>query len=235
VIRYETSFRFVTLRCVCVAGMLVVLSGMPSAQVQSASDEAAVTFTFDFPGSDPDHYVITVKFDGQASYVSTGKLSQDAEGGQNFQKEFSVTEATRIRIFDLAKRAHYFQGDLDSRKKNLASTGVKILAYTDSHGTRQGTYNYSMIPAVQDLTQVFQGISATMEYAHRLDYYHRYQKLALDEETKRLEQNAKDSNLMEIQALKPVLQQIADDNTVINVVRARVQRIMMKDGAGAAH
>ena len=41
--------------------------------------------------------------------------------------------------------------------------------------------------AVQQLTQLFQSLSTTLEFGRRLEYFHRYQKLALDEELKRME------------------------------------------------
>ena len=65
-----------------------------------------------------------------------------------------------------------------------------------------------------------------MEFGRRLTYFHRYQKLALDDELKRMEDQARRGDLAEVQALKPVLQEIYDDTSVINVVRARARRII---------
>jgi len=47
----------------------------------------------------------------------------------------------------------------------------------------------------------------------------------LDEELKRMEDMAKGNSLEEIQAIEPILRRIAADPTVINVVRARAQRL----------
>lgn len=223
------------LRC---AGWVVLV--LVSAAVQARAEDRvesqpAVTFTFDFPGSDPSHYALAVAADGHTKYTSTGKLNESSEGGETFQLEFTLSEVTRNRIFDLARRSHYFEGELDSRKKGLASTGVKTLAYRDGQKSRQASYNYSPNPAVQELTQIFQGMSATLEFGHRLDYYHRYQKLALDEETKRMEEMAKDNDLVELQALTGILEGIATDATVINVVRARAQRILDRSTESVRH
>ncbi len=190
----------------------------------SAQQSATVTFTLDFPNSEPDHYVISVSSDGHANYESNGKLSRDAED--------VLSPATRARIFDLAKRAHYFQGDIDSKKRNLASTGSKTLAYKDDQRSTQATYNYSPLAAVQELTQLFQNLSATLEFGHRLQYFHHYQKLALDDELKRMEETAKQNGMVELAALVPILQQIANDNSVINPVRARAQRLLERSEAG---
>ena len=198
-----------------------------------AQNTAVVTFSFDFPGSEPDHYVITVPSDGRASYDSNGKLSADSEAGDPFRLEFTVSEPTRTRVFDLTKRAHYFEGELDSKKKGIASTGTKTLIYKDAHKTSQGSYNYSPIPAVQELTNLFQNLSTTLEFGRRLEYFHHYQKLALDEELKRMEEMSKERMLIEISAIAPILQKIAADTSVINVVRARAQRLLEMAGTSS--
>ena len=185
-----------------------------------------VTFTCDFPGSEPDHYAISVSDDGNAVYDSDSKLN-DSAASEPFHSDFTVSQASRTRVFDLAKRAHYFEGDVDSKKKNLASTGTKTLAYKDAQKSTRATYNYSPIPAVEELTAFFQSLSTTLEFGHRLDYYLRYQKLALDEEMKKMEEMSNSGGLVEMSAVAPILQKIANDPAVIKVVRARAQRLML--------
>ena len=191
-----------------------------------AAEPAKVTFSLDFPGSDPEHYSVSVQSDGHTSYESRTKPASDAVDPAAYQTEFSLSDATRTRIFDLAARAHYFSGKIDSGNKKLAFSGEKELAYTDGQKNFSAAYNYSPQPAVQQLTSLFQSISATLEFGRRLAYDHHYQKLALDDEIKRMEDQAKSGELAELQAVKPILQAIYDDPSVINVVRARAQRIM---------
>jgi hypothetical protein len=195
-----------------------------------AQDTAVVSFTLDFPGSEPSHYIITVSSDGHSNYESDGKLSPDSDADP-FHLDFSLSPGTSKTIFDLAKRAHYFQGQIDSNKKNLASTGVKTLTYKDAQQTGTATYNYSTIAAIQQITQLFQSLSLTLEYGRRLQYFHHYQKLALDEELKRMEQMANENSLRELPAVVPILQTIATDASVINPVRARAQRMIERVGA----
>jgi hypothetical protein len=190
-----------------------------------AQDPARVTFTLDFPGSEPSHYVISVSSDGHSTYESDGKLSPDSEADP-FHLDFSVSPETSKSIFDFAKRAHYFQGQIDSNKRGIASTGTKTLTYKDAQRSATATYNYSPITAVQQVTQLFQNLSMTLEYGRRLQYFHRYQKLALDEELKRMEEMANENNLQELPAVVPILQGIASDTSVINPVRARAQRMV---------
>jgi hypothetical protein len=194
---------------------------------------ATVSFTLDFPQSIPDHYSISVSADGHAEYNSTGKLTPDSEPPDPFHLDFTISPSTRQKIFDLAAKAKYFEGKVDSGKRNLASTGKKVLAYRDGPRSTQAEYNYSPVPAVQELTTLFQNISTTLEFGRRLDYYHHYQKLALEDELKRMEEMTRDKNLDEIQAVAPILQQIATDQSVINVSRARAQRLLAISGVAA--
>jgi hypothetical protein len=189
-----------------------------------AQESSAVTFTLDFPGSEPSHYVISISSDGHSTYDSDGKLSPESDPDP-FHLDFSVSPETSKTVFDLAKRAHYFQGQVDSNKRGLASTGSKTLTYKDAQRRTSATYNYSPIAAVQQVTQIFQNLSTTLEYGRRLQYFHRYQKLALDEELKRMEEAANGNSLQELPAVVPILQRIASDSTVINPVRARAQRM----------
>lgn len=200
------------------------LTGFLQAQ---QSNLPTVGFTCEFPGSDPSHYGFSVSSDGHTSYISDGKLNKDSNpDDEPFRTDLTLSQATTAHIFDLAKQAKYFEGDLQAKKKNIASTGSKTLLYKDAKTGNMATYDYSTIPAVQDLTTLFQQLSATLEFGRRLDYDQHYQKLALDEELKHMEDAAKLGSLAEISMVAPVLQKIADDPGVINEVRARAQRLM---------
>ena len=116
----------------------------------------------------------------------------------------------------------------------LFRSGTKVLIYKDGQRENRASYNYSSVAAVQQLTELLQNMSSTLEFGRRLEYFHRYQKLALDEELKRMEEMANQNQLPELSAITPVLQQIAEDSTVINPVRARAQRILARAASGGS-
>jgi hypothetical protein len=197
-----------------------------------AAAPATITFSLDFPGSDPEHYSISVQSDGRARYDCSGRISRDSDDTETYQTEFTLSDASRTRIFDLAAQAHYFSGKIDSGNKKLAFTGAKKLTYKDGQRDSAAEYNFSQLVAVQQLTTLFQGVAATLEFGRRLAHYHRYQKLALDDELKRMELQARAGELSEVQAVRSILQEIHDDSSVINVVRARAQRIIEMGNGG---
>jgi hypothetical protein len=192
----------------------------------AAAANGTVTFSLDFPNSNPEHYSISVAPDGQTKYECSVRISPDSEDRDTYATEFTLTEPTRARIFDLAAQAHFFSGKIDSGNRKLAFTGTKKLIYSDGQHQSAAEYNYSNQPPVQQLTTLFQSLATTLEYGRRLAHEHRYQKLALDDEMKSMEDQARRGELTEVDAVRPVLQKIYEDPAVMNVVRARAQRIM---------
>jgi|SRR5450759_2935551 hypothetical protein len=208
----------------------ILLSSILAYSQTEAQAPAVLTFTLDFPTSQPEHYLIRVQSDGSARYQSSGRLSPDSDEIDSFDLDFTVAAETRQKIFELAAKAGYFQKDVDSHRKSIAFTGKKTLGYKDARRSGESTYNYSLNPAVQDLTSLMQSLSATLEFGHRLQYDHQYQKLALDEELKRMEEMARTNQLVEVTAIQPILDQIIADQSVINVTRARAQRLLERAG-----
>ena len=191
-----------------------------------AADDTTVTFTFDFPNSSPEHYSITIEKSGRAHYESKVKSSDDSDDRETYQTDIELLDATRARIFDLAARANYFSGKIDSGNKKLAFTGSKKLSYSDAQRNTSADYNFSTLPAVQQLTTLFQSLSGTLEFGRRLAYFHRFQKLALDDELSHMEDEARRGEIIELQAVRPILRQISDDQTVMNIDRARALRLI---------
>jgi len=217
----------------CLLILASILFPLPRAHAQ-AEAPAVVTFTLDFPNSQPEHYSIRVPSEGSARYQSSGRVapdSTDSDETDDFDLDFTVAAETRQKIFALSAKAGYFQKDVASHHQGLAFTGKKTLGYKDAQRNAESTYNYSAIPAVQELTDLMQSLSATLEFGHRLQYDHHYQKLALDEELKRMEEMARSNQLVEVAAIQPILDQIVADPSVINVSRARAQRLLEKAGA----
>jgi hypothetical protein len=140
----------------------------------------------------------------------------------------------RDKIFGLAEQARFFNGQFDFTKHAIAQTGRKTLSYSDSVHHGSATYNYSEDPTIQQLTEIFQGISTTLEGGRKLEFDRRFDKLSLDQELRSLEQLSSDGHLQEVQAIAPLLQSIATDRTVLHIAQMRAQRILKKAGQPVA-
>lgn len=201
---------------------------------QNASQERnppVPTITFDnyWPAARPQNVTITVKSDGPATYLSRNPdvaPGSDRAQDPDYHVEFTMSAADRNKIFQLAEKANYFHGDFDFRKHAMANTGRKTLTYADIQRHFQTVYNYSENKAIEQITAIFQNISTTMEHGRRLAFLHKYDKLGLDAEMKATESDAQNHQLAEVQAIAPVLQNIVDDPTVLNIARQRARKIL---------
>lgn len=206
----------------------------PDAQ---GSPVPVVTFDLVRRGVDPPHYAIAIESTGRAAYRADPAPDKEQTDGDPYIVKFTASQQTSERIFALADQANRFNGNFDYTKTRIADTGAKTLTYSVGHlptdltqpvrgQHNQTTYNWSANPAIQELTAIFQGISATMEFARRLDFEKRFDKLGLDAELKRMEQMQKDGQLHEVQAVAPTLNAIANDFAVMRIARERAKRIL---------
>ncbi|HET7750048.1 MAG TPA: hypothetical protein VFK81_11755 [Terriglobales bacterium] len=210
---------------------LALLAQVPNLHPQQTfTPEPIVSFSLELAGAVPPYYSISVESTGNAAYRSS-PVAGDMEGDPYITK-FVVSQAARTRIFDLAKKLHYFKGDYEYHKGRLANTGAKTLYYTDQKTNNSTTYNYSSNQDIQELTKLFQGISTTLEFGRRLQYYYDHQKLGLDDELKRMDQMADEGQLDELQAVSPILQKIADDPQVMHIDKQHAQHLLLLGSAG---
>jgi hypothetical protein len=190
--------------------------------------EPTITFDRYWEAATPQDYTITVKSSGEAKYVSRDPTRPEAgseAADPDYSLEFTMSTASSDRIFTLARETNYFSGDFDYKHK-IANTGKKTLSYADPVRRFQTTYNYSENKNIQEVTKLFEGISATIEHGRKLQFMRRFDKLSLDAELKSMEELAKDGYLTEIQIIAPLLQNIVNDTSVLHMARQRAQRLL---------
>jgi hypothetical protein len=219
--------------------LLLAISTVSAQQAQTApsqpnSSSAVITFTLDFPNSEPTHYAIAVDANGHGTYDCLAKASDDSDP-QPYHADFTMSLANRDRIFAWARQAGYFAGKVDSGNKKLAFMGAKTLSYQEGEKSFSAQYNVSNIEPVRQLTDFFQKMASTLDYGRQLSFSHRYQKLALDDELKRMEAQAKSDELTEIQSVASILEEIASDASVINGVRARARELLQMGATAPTH
>jgi hypothetical protein len=212
-------FALFALLCACLA------QSPHSEPVDSEAVLPIVSFDFLLEGSAPPHYSIAVAPDGKATY----RADEPAAGAappQPYLHQFLVSDPTRSRIFDLAAALQCFQGQFEYRGGRIANMGAKTLKCTYADRESHTTYNYSTNPRLQELTTLFQNISNTMESSRRLDFLHRYDKLGLEAELKFMEEQEKNKQLAELQAVAPQLERILNDGSILNVTRHRAEHLL---------
>lgn len=206
--------------------LLISVSSAAQTPKPDATDAPAVptiTFVFDWPDAHPPHYSIALDSDGSALYTAVDEKEDSAEP---YVLKFTASQAARERIFADAHALNYFQGQFDFTRHKIAFTGSKSLTYGDSKRHSQTTYNWSENAQLMALTDVFLGISNTLEAGRKLEYLRRFDRLGLNDELKEMEEQAKSHYLNEVHVIAPLLRQIADDPAIVDLARQRARRLL---------
>ncbi len=192
-------------------------------------------FSFDWSQGFPwQTYTITVQADGKSRFDGMPHADETYDTDA-YQQDFTMSQANRQKIFDLARKVNYFQSDFDSHLKHIAQSGKKTLQYQSPqvHGTT--TYNWSHNPEVEELTRLFEAIAMTIDYGRKLAFQYRYDKLGMDQRLKELEDLQASRGIEELAIIAPILRKIADDPNLMNISRESAQRLLRsinQPGAG---
>lgn len=218
-------------RCIfipCLLGITALL-GQVQNQPQNAS-VPIVSFDLYWEAATPQNYTVTVDAMGASHYVSRNPTRAAQDGPEEYDLHFTMSGPSRDRVFNLVRELNYFQGQFDYKQHKIANTGAKTLHYTDATRDNSTSYNWSENKSIQELTRLFQGISNTLQSGERLKFKKRFDKLGLEKELKGMEDLAQNKDLAELQIIAPILQNIADDSSVLHVARERAKRLLALAG-----
>jgi hypothetical protein len=172
---------------------------------------------------------------GRASYQSEAKVQPNETPGEPYIEKFNMSNKTTAHIFETADSLDHFQGSFEYKGgTRMAQTGIKTLRYEANGKKSETSFNYSENRQLMELTDLFQGISLTMEMGRQLRHAQRFDKLGVDALLKSLEQAEKDKRAFEIQAIAPMLQKIADDRLCMNIARQTARRLIAAAGVSGS-
>ena len=196
------------------------------------SSAPTVTFKFHWDDGHPwTDYTVTLAENGATHFAGTANASDNGDG-ESFQQDFTMSEANRQKVSEWAKGANYFQGQFESKQKNIARTGTKTLEYHSGEANSSMSYNYSPNPNIQQLTKLFQSIALTLDYGRKLAFQYRFDKLGMDTRLKELTDMQASGLAEELQAIEPILRKIADDPNIMHIARLEAKQLLKSASSG---
>lgn len=216
--------RILLISTVLAACSCVLLAQNPQLQTKNGRRFPTIAFTSVLWSANPSYYSLATDSTGAATYQS----AQDSTDrtGVPYSLVFQASEATRRTIFNIAQRLNFFRGDFPVTVASPANNPVRTLAYHDLTFNNQLTYSESTDTEIQELTSIFEEVSATFEFARRLAYLHLHDQKALESELKTMRGDAEHHLLRELQAVAPVLRSIASDPNLDEDVRKESEAIL---------
>jgi hypothetical protein len=218
----------------------VLLSAVSAAQQALTmpapiSGQASVRYGFDWSQGIPwQKYTIEVTADGKSHFDGVPH-PDETNDSDAVQQDFTLSDANRQKLFELAQKLNYFRGDFDSHLKHIARTGTKTLEYQSPAIKGSTTFNWSQNSDVDWLARFFGGIATTIDFGRRLEFQYRFDKLGMDQRLKELEDLQASHGVEELDIIAPILRKIAADPNLMNISRESAHRLLRSIDQPAAH
>jgi hypothetical protein len=203
---------------------LAVALLMPSAAASAhePTEGATITFRKIFKSSYPEFVEIKLNENGSATY-DIRQLDEPAS-----PVAFQVGTPLVQKIFSLAAKLHNFQGvDLEVHRR-IANLGEKTLRYERAGETHEVKFNYTLDDSATQLSNLFEGLSRQENDLSTLVRVMRYDRLGVNDAVGQLETDFNNKLLPEPERLLPALDQVAADDTYLDIARQRAHILASK-------
>jgi hypothetical protein len=204
----------------------VLLSSPTIAQ----SPAATIIYTEQSAEGQPAKFTLTIDESGAGHYHSeVGKIRSS---GWNdvapvpLDVDITVSKATRDKLFSTARRRKFFSVPCDANGNKPHVQSTKTLAYSGTDGKGQCTFIWSRDDQISDLSDILEGIQATIEEGARLGLIYKYQPLILDKELEAFASQVQDKQALEVANIAPLLNKIANDDRVLHRCRETARQIL---------
>jgi hypothetical protein len=195
--------------------LILLLANLAGAE----GDSARITYTKEFPGSQPDYMSIAVQENGRAFY----RTAPDEP-----PIEFQLSPEPTGEIFSLARRLNSFQNASLESKRKVAQMGKKTFAFESGAVRHAVSFNHTEDPNATALNRLFEGLARTQWHRDRLEYLLRFDRLGLVKELLLVESDLDQQQLVEPTLLLPVLEKIRSNRSLVNVAQERAAGIVIK-------
>ncbi len=176
-----------------------------------------IVFSRVFPGATPASFEATLDSSGDVSYTESGEEPV----------EFQIAASEAAARFAQAKALAYFAIDLATKRKNIASSGKKILRYEADGKTKgEAKFDYSDEVDARQLVAWFVKIAETQQHIFELERVARFDRLGIDEALVHLENAFERDRVIAPDLLVPILTKINLQKNVVHVARARAAGLL---------
>jgi hypothetical protein len=198
----------------------------------NSSLDAVFVADFTNPGTSPSHWTLTLHRDGSGHFhTERGNQPNSSEGMDvpDEDRDIRLSADFAQHVFQTAKGHNWFNQKCDSHLK-VAFQGWKKLSYTGPEGQGSCTFNYSQDREIQALGDSLVGVAETLREGARLEMLLQHDRLGLDREMEYICDGAKDGRMVQIGAIREILERLVADDEVLERVRKRAQTLLAHTG-----
>lgn len=201
-----------------------------SAPAPAAPADPLITVEFSNPNLSPSHWTLTFHPDGRGHFRSKMGPASGSAGEMrvpDVDRDVQLSPRFAAAAFQAAQRHAWFNQNCDSHMK-VAFQGWKTLSYAGPQGKGSCTFNYSRDKEIQSLGDSFVAVSETIVEGQRLEMLLQHDPLGLEQEIENLASAARDGRAQQICVIKDILERLAQDDNVMEMVRKRARFLLTR-------
>lgn len=226
----------VGIACALAAAALCVRSyAQPPASAPVSSASPVIMVEFNDPALSPPHWILILHPDGSGHFrsamgtTSPGPVSDIRT--PSVSRDIHLSPRFAATAFDVAKSHQWFDEKCDSHRK-VAFQGWKTLSYRGPQGAGSCTFNYAQDKEIEGLGGDFVAVSNTILEGARLEMLLEHDPLGLEQEIEGLSSAVADGRAQQVCAIKGILERLAEDDNVMEMVRKRARLLLAKAEKG---
>ena len=232
----ETSIR-IPICGIVIAILLVVgvqcpsFAQNPQLQTKNGLAFATVIFTHTFATETPRFYSIAIDSTGSTTYQSAP--ASLAQSGVPYELEFTASPDTKDQVFRIVGELRFFRPPVTGIRAPIESESVNTLTFREANidpaninNDNEITYHSATNSGIEQLTDIFERISETLEFGRQLSNLHEQRSPQIAAVLERMQDLARGHRLLELFVVTPVLQQIASDENMKELARSRARAVL---------
>ncbi|HTU42336.1 MAG TPA: hypothetical protein VMF10_11560 [Candidatus Aquilonibacter sp.] len=203
----------------------------PQLQTKNGLAFATVVFTHSFATETPRFYSVAIDSTGSATYQSAPTSLEQT--GVPYTLEFTASPPVRDKVFRIVGALRFFRPPVLGLQQPVQSESANTLTFregnlnpADINNDNVITFHSSKNPGVQQLTDLFESISETLEFGRQLTYLREQRSPGINMELRQMQDLARRGRLSEVLVVAPVLKEIASDTTIDKTARTRASAIL---------
>jgi|SRR5579875_785587 hypothetical protein len=192
-------------------------------------DAPVISVDFSNPALSPSHWTLSIHPDGSGHFRSEMGNAAAGSGGEmqvpDVNRDVQLSPRFAETAFETAQRHSWFNEKCESHMK-VAFQGVKTLSYSGPEGRGSCAFNYSRDKEIQGLGDSFVAVAETILEGVRLEMLLEHDPLGLNKEIQTLLQAAQDGRAQQICVIRGILERLAQDDSVLEMVRKRARTLL---------
>jgi hypothetical protein len=206
----------------------------PQLETKNGLAFATVIFSHAFATETPRFYSIAIDSTGSTTYQSAPASLQQT--GVPYTMEFTASPEVKDKAFRIVGELTFLRPPVSGIRRPMESESVNTLTFREGRGSginpaninsdNEVSYHSSTNTGIEQLTEMFEGISETLEFGRQLANLHQQRSPQMNIELQHMLDLTRRHRLLELFVVAPVLQQIASDVNIQEAARQRARAIL---------